>query len=154
MKKKEAKTKKSIKQLSKIKIDIAGVLHYKEYVGSIGYDAEENVFYGKVLYINDAVLFSAESIEELSREFENSVEDYLEMCKNEGVEPNKPMSGVFNVRISPENHYCLSVISNGIILFEKYQYLTVSQYSKSVKPFKAFSKSSLTFKPKPVTIIS
>ena len=107
MKKKEAKAN----QLSQIKIDIAGVLHYNEYVGSIEYDSAENIFYGKVLYINDSVLFSGESLEELSKEFEISVKDYLEMCKQEGLEPNKPMSGVFNIRTTPENHYCLSVIS-------------------------------------------
>ncbi|MBL0340886.1 MAG: toxin-antitoxin system HicB family antitoxin [Bacteroidetes bacterium] len=36
---------------------------------------------------------------------------YLCVCKAEGVEPNKPMSGVLNVRTTPEYHYKLSVIS-------------------------------------------
>jgi predicted HicB family RNase H-like nuclease len=92
-------------------ISISGVLSFGGYVGSIEYDSDENVFHGKVLYINDSILFSGESIGELKTEFEQSIKDYLEICEAEGLEPNKPMSGTFNIRTSPENHYCLSILS-------------------------------------------
>jgi predicted HicB family RNase H-like nuclease len=111
MKKKSVKAKKEGEHSSYIKIDLAGVLHFREYVGSIGYDSSENMFFGKVMYINDAILFSSDTIEGLALDFENVIEDYLSLCEKEGLQPNKPMSGVFNVRTSPENHYCLSVIS-------------------------------------------
>lgn len=111
MKKKENKAKKNAKHLMKTNIAITGTLNFKEYVGSIDYNNSENVFYGKVLYINDSILYSADNLEDLTKEFESSIEDYLEMCKNEDLEPNKPMGGVFNVRTTPQNHYFLSVIS-------------------------------------------
>lgn len=92
-------------------IDIGGSLLYNDYIGSIEYSKEDNMFYGKVLYINDTILFEGETIKELVKDFEEGVKHYLEVCKAENVEPNKPMSGVFNVRTTPEFHYKLSVIS-------------------------------------------
>lgn len=95
----------------KTKVEISGVLSYGGYVGSIEYDSEENIFHGKVLYIQDSVLFDGESIEALRIDFEQSIQEYIQACEAEGIEPNKPMSGTFNIRTSPENHYCLSILS-------------------------------------------
>ncbi len=97
--------------VEKTKVEISGVLSYGGYVGSIEYDSEENIFHGKVLYIQDSVLFNGDSIEKLRVDFEQSIQDYLQACEAEGLEPNKPMSGTFNIRTSPENHYCLSILS-------------------------------------------
>lgn len=93
------------------KVAISGVLSYKDYVGSIEYDTDENVFHGVVLYINDSILFSGATIEALKTDFEQSIDEYLKVCTAEGLEPNKPMSGTFNIRTSPENHYCLAILS-------------------------------------------
>ena len=111
--KKAVKKPRLMKETSveRTKVEISGVLSYGGYVGSIEYDSEENIFHGKVLYIQDSVLFNGESIEALRIDFEQSINDYLHLCEAEGVEPNKPMSGTFNIRTSPENHYCLSILS-------------------------------------------
>ena len=111
MKRQNLKAKKHSEKSIETSIAINGILQYKQYAGSIEYDKEDHMFYGKVLYINDSVLFSGNNIEELTAEFENAIEDYLGMCKEEGLEPNKTMSGVFNIRTTPEYHYCLSIIS-------------------------------------------
>jgi len=111
MKRQNLKDKKHTEKSIEASIVINGILQYKQYAGSIEYDNEDNMFYGKVLYINDSVLFSGNNIEKLTAEFKNAIKDYLSMCKEEGLEPNKPMSGVFNIRTTPEYHYCLSVIS-------------------------------------------
>ena len=50
------------------------------------------------------ITFYGTSVEELEREFRTSVDDYIEWCKEDGVEPEKPYSGKFNVRFSPELH--------------------------------------------------
>lgn len=92
-------------------IDIGGSLLYNDYIGSIEFKNDDNMFYGKVLYINDTILFEGETIQELYKDFVEGVEHYLEVCKAKNVAPNKPMSGVFNVRTTPEFHYKLSVIS-------------------------------------------
>jgi predicted HicB family RNase H-like nuclease len=43
-------------------------------------------------------------VEELRRAFEDSVDDYLEFCASRGEQPEKPYSGKFLVRVSPEVH--------------------------------------------------
>lgn len=111
MKKQENMTKQNTSETKIQNIEIDGSLQYNDYIGSIEYSKEDNMFYGKVLYINDAILFEGETIKELYKDFEEGVKHYLAICKAEGTEPNKPMSGTFNVRTSPEYHYKLSVIS-------------------------------------------
>lgn len=110
MKRKEDKPIQSSKPQTH-NIELEGSLQYNDYIGSIEYSKEDNMFYGKVLYINDTILFEGETIKKLVKDFEEGVDHYLAVCKAEGVEPNKPMSGVFNVRTTPEYHYKLSVIS-------------------------------------------
>jgi predicted HicB family RNase H-like nuclease len=34
----------------------------------------------------------------------NSIEAHLEACRIKGVEPSRPYSGKFNVRLSPDEH--------------------------------------------------
>lgn len=110
MKKKEKKLNHNSTEETQ-NVEIGGSLQYNDYIGSIEYNTEDNMFYGKVLYINDTILFEGETIKELVNDFVEGVKHYLEVCKAEGVEPNKPMSGTFNVRTTPEFHYKLSVIS-------------------------------------------
>ena len=41
---------------------------------------------------------------ELVDDFHEAVDDYLELCKEQGKVPEKAYKGSFNVRISPELH--------------------------------------------------
>ncbi|HBN83949.1 MAG TPA: hypothetical protein DDZ89_08905 [Clostridiales bacterium] len=40
-----------------------------------------------------------------------SVDDYLDLCRKKGIEPEKTYRGSFNVRISPEFHKNLVIYS-------------------------------------------
>jgi predicted HicB family RNase H-like nuclease len=44
-------------------------------------------------------------------DFIEAVEDYLKMCSDEGIEPQKTYRGKFNVRVSPELHRTLAKYS-------------------------------------------
>ena len=44
------------------------------------------------------------SIKEIEKAFHDSVDDYLDMCKERKEEPDKPFSGRFLVRVSPDIH--------------------------------------------------
>ncbi|MGE0501407.1 MAG: type II toxin-antitoxin system HicB family antitoxin [Rhizobiaceae bacterium] len=81
---------------------------YKGYSGSIEFDDEDMVFHGRVLGIRDIVTFEAETAEELVKAFRDSVDDYLDFCKESGVEPQKPYSGKLALRTTPEIHALLS----------------------------------------------
>ncbi|MFU2079065.1 type II toxin-antitoxin system HicB family antitoxin [Avibacterium endocarditidis] len=80
------------------------LLKYKGYVGTIEADLENNVLFGKLAYIRDMVTYEAETLPQLEKEFQTSVDLYLQDCQELGRTPDKPFKGVFNVRISEELH--------------------------------------------------
>ncbi len=87
------------------------VLEHKGYTGTVEFSAENNVLYGKVIGINGLISYEGESVSELRKDFEAAVDDYLEICKEKGTEPQKVYKGTFNVRISPELHRSLAVFA-------------------------------------------
>ncbi len=80
------------------------VMIYKDYIGSVHYSTEDEVFCGKIEGINDLISFEGNSVAELKSAFEEAVEDYLELCNINDKEPEKMYKGSFNVRIRPELH--------------------------------------------------
>ena len=80
------------------------LLIYNGYYASIHFSSEDEVFYGKLLGIDDLVSFEGSSVKELQKAFKEAVDDYLETCKELGKEPNKTYKGSFNVRISTDLH--------------------------------------------------
>ena len=77
---------------------------YKGYVGSVRFNAADDVFYGKLEGIDALISFEGSSVQQLKKAFHEAVDDYLEHCKAMGREPKKPLRGSFNVRIKPELH--------------------------------------------------
>ena len=57
------------------------ILQYKGYYADIHFSAEDEVFYGQLIGINDLVNFEAESVKNLKKAFTEAVEDYLSTCK-------------------------------------------------------------------------
>ncbi len=80
------------------------MLTYKGYRASVIYDDEADVLHGEVLGPRSVITFQATSIEQLKREFEFSVEDYLAFCAERGLEPDKPSSGKISLRVTPQLH--------------------------------------------------
>lgn len=80
------------------------MLEYKGYHGSVQVDLECEVLRGTILFIADLVTFVANNPAQLKAEFEAAVDDYLETCRELNRNPQKPASGTFNVRITPELH--------------------------------------------------
>jgi len=80
------------------------MIKYKNYAGVVEYDDEGKIFIGEVIGLRDVVTFQGRSATELEKSFKQSVDLYLEMCKRDGVEPQKPFSGRFNLRLDPELH--------------------------------------------------
>ena len=82
---------------------------YKGYIGKVNYDEDNHIFFGEVINTRTVITFQGESVAELEAEFKASVDDYLEWCKEDGVAPEKPFSGKFNVRFTPELHRQASI---------------------------------------------
>ena len=80
------------------------IMRYKEYYATINYEEETSTFYGKIEDIDDLVSFESDNVKGFKAEFENAVEEYLEFCKENGKQPDKPYKGSFNVRVGSELH--------------------------------------------------
>ena len=77
---------------------------YKGYAARVEYSEEDGCFVGHIAGIHDIVGFHGDSVAELRAAFADAVEDYLETCRKLGRAPNRPYSGQFRVRLSPELH--------------------------------------------------
>jgi predicted HicB family RNase H-like nuclease len=80
------------------------MMTYKEYGAKVEFDDEAMIFHGEVTGIRDVVTFQGKTVNELKKAFHDSIDDYLDMCKSRGEEPEKPFSGKFVVRVSPDVH--------------------------------------------------
>jgi len=80
------------------------VLVYGDYIGSVHFNADDEVFYGKIEGVEDLISFEGSSVTELKKAFEEAVGDYIEICKEYGKTTAKSYKGSFNVRIAPEIH--------------------------------------------------
>jgi predicted HicB family RNase H-like nuclease len=77
---------------------------YKGYQAKVEMDEEAGLFHGEVLNTRDVITFQGRSVRELKKAFADSVDDYIEFCTARGEDPEKPFSGKFLVRVSPEMH--------------------------------------------------
>ena len=85
------------------------MLEYKGYVGEYEVDHDAGVIHGRLVGIQAIVTFESETAAGLREEFETSVDVYLDWCARDGVEPERPFSGRFVVRIRPSLHRDLVV---------------------------------------------
>ncbi len=79
-------------------------LIFKDYIGSVHFNAEDEIFFGKIEGIDDLISFEGISVNELKKSFEEAVEDYIALCKESNKKNEKSYKGSFNVRISSEIH--------------------------------------------------
>lgn len=79
-------------------------MHYKEYYGSVHFDDEALLFYGKIEFIRVLVSYEATNAKDLRRSFEEAVDDYLELCSTQGIEPETPFKGSLNIRLGSDLH--------------------------------------------------
>lgn len=79
-------------------------MQYQDYVGSVEFSEADGVFYGKVMGIRALLSYEGETAQELVSNFHSTVEDYLALCEETGIQPEKAYKGSFNVRVSSDLH--------------------------------------------------
>ncbi len=84
-------------------------MKYEDYLGSVEFDEDDRLFYGKLLFIRALVSYEAKDAEGLLSAFHHAVDDYLKQCAAADVEPEKPFKGSFNVRPGPDLHRRASI---------------------------------------------
>ena len=80
------------------------LLQYKGFFGSFEISPEDDIFFGKVEFIDDLVSYEGSTPKELEAAFIEAVDDYVETCKELGRDPQKPYKGTFNVRCGANLH--------------------------------------------------
>ena len=87
------------------------ILQYKDYYANVHFSADDDVFHGRLIGINDLVSFEGTTVKELKHAFHEAVEDYIETCADLGKQPDKTYKGSFNVRIPSDLHRQAAIFS-------------------------------------------
>ncbi len=87
------------------------MMEYQGYVGRVEYDAGSDTFHGEVVGTRDVITFEGRSVEELHQALRDSVDTYLEVCREAGKSPDRPFSGQFVVRLDPELHRTMATLA-------------------------------------------
>ena len=80
------------------------IITYKGFIGSVHFNANDRVFYGKIEGINDLITYEGTSVDELESSFHFMVDEHIKDCETEGIAIEKSYKGTFNVRLNPGLH--------------------------------------------------
>ena len=83
-------------------------LEYKGYVAKLHFDFGDNIIVGRVVNAKEVISFHADNTIEIKQAFEDAINDYIEACTKYDIEPAKPHSGKFSLRLTSELHRELS----------------------------------------------
>ena len=87
------------------------MLKYKGYTGYVEYDDEAKLFHGEILDTKDVITFQGRTVDEIEKAFRESIEDYLDFCAQRNEKPDRPFSGKFIIRMSPQLHHRIYIKS-------------------------------------------
>lgn len=84
-------------------------MKWRDYAATIDYDQEMRLFHGRVVNANSVISFYGASVQELEAEFERSMLAYLETCRENDIQPDRPYSGRVNLRVPTTLHRDLAL---------------------------------------------
>jgi len=86
-------------------------MNHKGYKGEATYDESIKMFSGKIVNAKAVGTFYGKTTDEIEQEFKNTVDEYLSFCTEKGIEPEKPFSGKFYLRIPMDLHRRIHFLS-------------------------------------------
>lgn len=66
------------------------LMQHQCYEASVAHDVEAGIFHGEVLGLRDVITFRGRSADELKQAFADSVDDYLDFCRDRREPPEVP----------------------------------------------------------------
>ncbi len=87
------------------------MLKIDRHTAVVSYDPEIEMFRGEFVGLNGSADFYATSVEELKLEASKSLETFLAVCQERGIDPLRKFSGTFNVRIDKKLHETAALIA-------------------------------------------
>jgi predicted HicB family RNase H-like nuclease len=77
---------------------------YRGYSARVEYDPDDEIFFGRLAGTRAIVGFHADTVAGLKAAFREAVDDYLALCAERGVAPEKSYSGNLMLRVDPAVH--------------------------------------------------
>lgn len=74
---------------------------HKGYTARIEFDERYGLFGGRVLGLRTIISFHGDTVAKLRAQFKAAIEDFLRDCLEQGVAPEKPVSGKLMLRVPP-----------------------------------------------------
>ena len=56
-------------------------LQYKDFIGSVNFSSNDQIYFGKIEGISDLVTFEGNTVQTLTLDFHQVVEDFIKDCK-------------------------------------------------------------------------
>ncbi len=72
---------------------MSDLLEHRGYLGSVHYSKEDDALHGRLEFIRDLVTYEAQAVLGLKQAFQESVDDYLQFCQDQGRSPDVPLKG-------------------------------------------------------------
>ncbi len=69
------------------------VLNYKGFTAKVEFSADDDVFFGRLLGIDDIVTFEGKTVAELKQAFQETVDFHIEVCEKTGQKLKKNYNG-------------------------------------------------------------
>lgn len=83
---------------------MAKLTPYKGYTAALDIDIAAGVLGGTVIGLRDVIHFEGNTVRDAEQAFHDSVDEYLEWCRELGEAPEKPYSGKVVIRMDPDLH--------------------------------------------------
>ncbi len=77
---------------------------YKGYSGSYGASLDDDCMHGSILFIEEPIIYEAQSFSMLEASFRKAVDEYLQNCEKMGKPADKSYSGSFNIVVGSNLH--------------------------------------------------
>lgn len=77
---------------------------HKGYTARIEFDERDNIFVGRILGLRTIISFHGETVAELRSALKVAIDEFLRDCEEQGLRPEKPVSGKLMLRVPPEIH--------------------------------------------------
>lgn len=87
------------------------ILEHKGVKARIEFDPEIEMFRGEILGLTGSADFYAEDVNSLKSELVKSLDTYLDVCKERGIEPYKNYNGKILFRTKSETHQQLEILA-------------------------------------------
>ncbi len=83
---------------------MSDLMEYKGFKARVEYSADDEVFFGRLLGIEDTVTFEGKTVRELKKDMKEAVDFHIEICEKQSKPVKKPYSGKVLFRLPSDLH--------------------------------------------------